>query len=214
MNATVLFDFDGVVVDSIRLFSDAVNVAGRVLGREVQFEPEHLRNIKRMSIPEICQVAGIEDELSQTFIAEIDRELYRVAHRYRVFSQIDEVIKSLSQVAKLGIVSATSQPVLIKVLRNAQLEHYFAHIIGGDMPGTKTAKIRQVLAENKHGPDQGCFIGDTVSDIDYGKDAGVATIAVSWGWHRIEWIRTAQPTFEAHHRMELIEIIQRWFCSH
>jgi len=213
MKATVVFDFDGVIVDSIQLFSDAVNVAGQKLGRTTSFTPEHLRNIKRMSIPEICQAAGIEDKLSKTFIAEIDRELYHRADQYPIFSHMEEALSALSKIAKLSIVSATSQPVLSKVLNNTGLDHYFGHIIGGDMPGTKAVKIRQVLNDNGHSPHQGCFIGDTVSDIDHGQDAGVVTVAVSWGWHRIEWIRTAKPTFEVHCRPELIEIVEKWYLS-
>ena len=75
MNSTILLDFDGVIVDSIELFCEAVNVAGRKLNRRVSFEPEDLRNIKRMSIPEISSVAGIEKKLMRAFVTEIDGEL-------------------------------------------------------------------------------------------------------------------------------------------
>ena len=40
------------------------------------------------------------------------------------------------------------------------------------------------------------MIGDTVSDIEQSKLANVSSIAVSWGWHRMNRLRTANPDFE------------------
>ena len=53
------------------------------------------------------------------------------------------------------------------------------------------------------------MIGDTVSDMEQGKAAGVVTIAVSWGWHAIEWIRTVQPDYEAYQPQDLIDITRQ-----
>ena len=135
MNSTILLDFDGVIVDSIELFSEAVNVAGRKLNRNVSFEPDDLRNIKRMSILEISYVAGIEKKLMRTFVMEIDDELNRRANKIPMFPHMTDVIEILSMVGSLGIVSATSRPVISKVLQNYGIEQFVQQIAGGDMPG-------------------------------------------------------------------------------
>ena len=209
MNSTVLFDFDGVIVNSIELFSTAVVRAAATLGRTIQFESRDLSSIKTMSIPEICDTAGIEQELSTSFIQQIERELYKVADQYPVYPGISEVLEHLGKDAHLGIVSATSIAVLNRVLSHAGLDHFFKHIVGGDMPGTKAQKILSIMRQNHHSLNQVCFIGDTVSDIKQGRAAGVTTIAVSWGWHAIEWIRTAEPDHEVQKPLELIELIQK-----
>ena len=98
-----------------------------------------------------------------------------------------------------------------KVLQHKGIEHHFRHIEGGDMPGTKAEKIHSIMRQNQHSLSQLCFIGDTVSDMEQGRAAGVTTIAVSWGWHAIEWIRTAGPDYEAHNPLELIELTQTVF---
>ena len=135
MNSTILLDFDGVIVDSIELFSEAVNVASRKLNRSVSFEPDDLRNIKRMSILEISDVAGIEKKLMRTFVMEIDDELNRRANKIPMFPHMTDVIEILSMVGSLGIVSATSRPVISKVLQNYGIEQFVQQIAGGDMPG-------------------------------------------------------------------------------
>ena len=209
MNSTILLDFDGVIVDSIELFCKAVNVAGRKLNRRVSFEPEDLRNIKRMSIPEISNVAGIEKKLMRVFVTEIDGELYRRADEIPMFQHMTDVIEKLSMVGSLGIVSATSRPVISKVLQNYGIERFVRHIAGGDMPGAKSVKIKSIIQENGSRLDNACMVGDTVSDIEQAKIAGVATIAVSWGWHGIEWLRTANPDYEVHQPLDLIERVQQ-----
>ena len=172
MNSTILLDFDGVIVDSIELFCEAVNVAGRKLNRRVSFEPEDLQNIKRMFIPEISNVTGIEKKLMRVFVAEIDGELYRRANEIPIFQHMTDVIEKLSMVESLGIVSTTSRPVNSKVLQNYEIERFVRHIAGGDMPGAKSVKIKSIIQDNGSGLSKACMVGDTVSDIEQGKIAG------------------------------------------
>ena len=172
MNSTILLDFDGVIVDSIELFCEAVNVAGRKLNRRVSFEPEDLRNIKRMSIPEISNVAGVEKKLMREFVTEIDGELYRRANEIPISQHMTDVIEKLSMVGSLGIVSATSRPVNSKVLQNYEIERFVRHIAGGDMPVAKSVMIKSIIQDNGSGLGKACMVGDTVSDIEQGKIAG------------------------------------------
>ena len=209
MKATILFDFDGVLVDSIEIFSAAVNVAGRKLQQPVAFVPDDLRNIKRMSIPEIVSAANIDPALSAEFIEEIDRELYRQFVKIHLFSGIESVVRQLRQLGTLSIVSASSVAVIERVLANVGLASYFDDIVGGDMPGTKAEKITRLVNQYGSSVAHTCMIGDTVSDIEQGKAAGVVTVAVSWGWHHINWIRTVQPDFEAKVPEDLLHIVNQ-----
>ena len=94
-----------------------------------------MRNIKRMSILEISDVAGIKKKLMRTFVMEIDDELNRRANKIPMFPHMTDVIELLSMVGSLGIVSATSRPVISKVLQNYGIEQFVQQIAGGDMPG-------------------------------------------------------------------------------
>ena len=52
-------------------------------------------------------------------------------------------------------------------------------------------------------PRQTVMVGDTVHDIRMGKAAGTHTIAVSWGFHTIEELQSAEPDFIVHSFDEL-----------
>ncbi len=208
MTATILFDFDGVLVDSIEIFSEAVNIAGRKLEQPVRFNSDDLRSIRRMSIPEIVAAANVDPKLSKKFVAEIDRALYSRSNQIRLFPRIGRVVERMRKLGTLGVVSATSRQVITQVLNREGIRQYFDDIVGGDMPGTKSEKIQTIIRKNESSESQSCMIGDTVSDMEQGQAAGVVTIAVSWGWHAIEWIRNTQPDYEAHHPEDLIDIVK------
>ncbi len=211
MSALILFDYDGVLVDSIEIFSEAVNVAGRELNQPVSFVADDLRRIKHMSIREIVAVAGIDPVLSQAFVDGIDRELYRRFDDMPLFPEIDNVVRQLRKLGTVGIVSATSRAVITKVMQKHALLENFAHITGGDMPGTKAEKIIRIVQKYGSPETRTCMIGDTVSDLEQGRAAGVRTIAVSWGWHSIEKLRKYEPDYEAYQPKELVEIVKSHF---
>ena len=108
----------------------------------------------------------------RAFVAEFDGELYRRANEIPIFPHMTDVIEKLSMVGNLGIVSATSRPVISKILQNSEIERFVRHIAGGDMPGAKSVKIKSIIQGNGSRLDNACMVGDTVSDIEQGKIAG------------------------------------------
>ncbi len=207
MTATILFDFDGVIVDSIEIFSNAVNAAGNELRQPVVFFPEDLRSIRYMSIPEIVKKANVDPALTDQFIAGIDKFLLNRTNEFSVFPDMPVVLKELSRLAHIGIVSATPVAVISKVIDNHSLTEYIDIIAGGDQPGSKAKKINAIRESNDSPVNKTCIVGDTVSDIEQGKLAGVTTVAVNWGWHSAEWIRRFSPNFEAKTPLDLLDLI-------
>lgn len=204
MKPTILLDFDGVIVDSIEIFTRTVRVAAEKLNQPVEFVADDLRGIKRMSIEEISDRVDISKERIPAFLHAMDRELNRVAHEIPMFPKMTSVIRQLHDAGKLGIVSASPASVIGKVLKNHSLDRFFGHVIGGDSPGAKSTKIRSIIRDNDSSTDTTCMIGDTISDIEQGHAADVLTIAVSWGWHSIDWLESANPDFIATEPEDLI----------
>ena len=207
MKPTILLDFDGVIVDSIEIFTRTVRVAAEELNQPVEFLTDDLRSIRRMSIEEISDHVDISRDRIPAFLQAMDRELNRVAYEIPMFPKMANVIRQLHDAGKLGIVSASPASVIEKVLKNHSLDHFFGHVIGGDTPGAKSTKIRSIIQDNNSSVDTTCMIGDTISDIEQGNAADVLTIAVSWGWHSIDWLESANPDFIASEPEDLVELV-------
>ena len=209
MKSSILFDYDGVIVDSIEIFSRTVEIATGKLGYSTEFTARDMRSIKHMTIESISDYVKIQREQIPEFLEHMDRELHRAAPEVPIFPEIPRVLREISRLGEVGIVSATPAPIIENVLKNHSLDHFFPEIIGGDTPGSKTSKIKSLLADNGSSFGASCMIGDTISDVEQGNDAGVLTIAVSWGWHSVEWLRSANPDFVAGSAEELISLIRK-----
>jgi len=192
-SSVVLLDYDGVIVDSIELFVETANVAAKELNREPTFSAETLKNLREMSIYSITDALGVDRGDTEMFLRALDDELMRRYREVTMFSEMREVIEDLSERALVGIVSATPSEVIAEVMAHCGLIDCFAHISGGELGKSKAERICSIVENHNASILNTWMIGDTVSDIEQGKLAGCRTVAVSWGWHRVSWLREAGP---------------------
>ena len=205
----ILLDFDGVIVDSLEVFSESVNVAGNILRQPVNFNSNDLRSIRHMAVYEICRVARIQQHLAMEFLTELDLELIKRAHEIELFPRMEAVLRQISSLTKLIIVSASTQPMIDKVLKHHNVRQYVDQIVGGDTAGEKSNKIRTLLTQHQTSANSTYMIGDTVSDVEQGKIAGVNTIAVTWGWHKFDWLCQAKPDYKVHDPDGLLRLVEQ-----
>lgn len=72
---------------------------------------------------------------------------------------------------------------------------------------SKVEKIRHITERSGMQGNGTFYIGDTVGDILEAKQAGVKTVAVTWGWHTKEQLSVANPDSLIDSPEELLEII-------
>ncbi len=209
MKPVILLDYDGVIVDSIEIFARTVRVAAGKLNQPTEFCPDDLRSIQRMTIEEISDRIEIDRSRIPEFLEVLDQELYRAAGEVPLFPNIAQVVRQLGRLGTLAIVSATPAHIISRVLENHSIERYFDRVIGGDTPGAKSVKIKFLVEHYGSAVDATCMVGDTISDIEEGNAADVATIAVSWGWHSVGHLLSADPDAVAHQPEDLIELTQQ-----
>jgi phosphoglycolate phosphatase len=72
-------------------------------------------------------------------------------------------------------------------------EPYFDDVLGADFNFSKVEKI--LYAKGHYGMDarHTAYICDTAGDIREAREAGVKTVAVTWGWHPRERLERARP---------------------
>jgi len=181
----ILLDLDGTVIDSVALIRESHRHAVRtVLGEEWPDE----RLVANVGRPLIEQMA--------VFDAERAEELYRV---YRVWNHahtadlllayegVEEVLVALRAAGRrLGIVTSKSHDAVAlawDVLPS--LRGLFEVVIAAEdseRHKPDAAPILEALARLGCGPGNACYVGDAPFDLQAGRAAGVATIAVPWGF--------------------------------
>jgi pyrophosphatase PpaX len=180
---TVLFDFDGTLVDSGAIIVSSFKHAVRtVLAREVEEE----------QIAALVGGSPLHDQMRVLDPARADElvHAYRAHNRplhdeLQAFEGVEDLIEMLSaQGRTLGIVTAKSRTTVDLAFAVIQLEPYFDVVVTADMTDRHKPDPEPVLKALEllgSGAATTAFVGDSPFDVEAGKAAGVFTVAVSWG---------------------------------
>jgi phosphoglycolate phosphatase len=71
---------------------------------------------------------------------------------------------------------------------------------------SKEEKILYAIKKYDVAPQDIYYIGDTTGDIKEGKQAGVKTVGITWGWHSKEKMAAAKPDYLFDAPQELLQL--------
>ncbi len=204
----ILFDFDGVLADTL---DDLLQ-----FGQEVcdELGVKHTAVANDLSSLEVMSFAtyGRQLEVPEALIDEfVHRSLEKVAAKKSppaIFADLAEVVRTLSANHVLGIVTTNSARNVNLFLAEHGLENCFRVIHGIDSPGSKTEKILKARMQFSSQNEDTFMIGDSLSDIRSAKEASVQSVAVGWGHQSLERLVTAEPDFMVRAPMELLKIFE------
>jgi phosphoglycolate phosphatase len=206
--ALILFDFDGVLADTL---DDLLKFSQEIcddLGIQHQVVKEDISTLQAMSFANLGRQVKVPEPMVEEFVR---LSLEKVANKKkppRIFSGLADVVKDLSAKHVLGIVTTNSSANVKAFLIEHGLEDCFRAIYALDMPGSKTEKI--LLAQNQFAANgEAIFmIGDSASDIRSAIEASAKSIGVSWGHQSVEMLMQAKADFIVYSPKELAELFK------
>jgi phosphoglycolate phosphatase len=180
MNTLLLFDFDGVLVDSLDLYAEAV-----------------ARCLERIGTP---IVKSKEDYLALFDVAAFTEASREILPRidYGAMKPYDGLIPVLTALEKdhiLAVISSNGYRTIRVMLERFGFAPYFREIFGADFRFSKKEKIAYALEKYGIPGERAFYIGDTAGDIVEARAAGVRSVAVTWGWHSRERLAASHPDF-------------------
>ncbi len=111
------------------------------------------------------------------------------------FDAIRPVLRELAKNHPLIVISSNDSPTIKEALRLYHFDGIFDDILGSDFMLSKKDKILHVIRKYSVTLQDIYYIGDTTGDIKEGKQAGVQTVGVTWGWHSKELMVASQPDY-------------------
>jgi len=205
--ALVIFDYDGVLADTlddlIRFGQEACNQ----LGITHTVTQDDISNLEVMSFATYGRACEVPEHLIDEFV-KISLNLFAEKESPpAIFDGMSEVIQHFSSQHKLAIVTTNSSQNVNLFLTQHGLIDLFHAVYGVDTPGSKAHKIS--LARERFGEESVFMIGDALSDVRAAKEAGVASIAVTWGHQSLKTLLRGEPNYVLNHPSELIQVIER-----
>ncbi|MBZ6285790.1 HAD-IA family hydrolase [Streptomyces olivaceus] len=177
----VVFDLDGVIVDSFAVMREAFSLAyAEVVGDgDAPFE-EYERHLGRY-FPDIMRIMGLPLEMEEPFV----RESYRLAGRVRLFPGVTPLLRELRERGfRTAIATGKAGDRARHLLETLEVLPYFDHVLGSDeVARAKPAPdiVLRALELLRSRPEEAMMVGDAVTDIGAARAAGVDAVAALWG---------------------------------
>ena len=204
----ILFDFDGVLADSIEDMIRFAQESCNELGISHQVILPDLSMLESMSFYHYGRNCEVPDNLLENFVELCINKFASKKSPPALFEGMTKVLQELSKNNNIAIVTGNTSQNVKSFLREYKLETIVSAIHGVDEPGSKAEKILRAKEKLSAGEEPVFMVGDSVSDIKSAKSAGVISIAVSWGHQDVNMLAAAKPDYFIDTPSELIGIIK------
>lgn len=206
-----IFDLDGTLLDTIADLAAATNFALAHFGLPTHSEEEYKFFVGN-GINKMFERALPEDKRTEEYIMKIRSQFvpYYDAHNSdlsRPYPGMVELLKELQQNGiAIGVASNKYQEAAVKLVLQFFPGVDFALILGQreGVPSKPDPTIAfEIIGHTGIAKEDTVYIGDSCVDMQTGKNAGVTTVGVSWGFRPKAELESYSPDFIADNAGEL-----------
>ena len=188
MIKTILFDFDGTLVDTFPIIEEEVR---KLKGIE-KIQNIEFNEMKKLGTKGLIKKSGIPYWKIPLLIKKLMREI-RNRKDIKLFEGIASMLKQLRKRYRLGIVSSNSEENIKKILKENGVEKLFNYIYSASSLFGKHKNLKGLIKEYKLNLEEVIYIGDEDRDIITAKRVGVKVIAVTWRYNSKEKLMKEKP---------------------
>lgn len=204
----IIFDYDGVIVDSLTSMLDIFKDICNEIKHKNFLKEKDLQESDSMVFEDVIKDINVPKEKREFFIGKIRQLLRERGKHLNLFPEIGDIMRKLNKKNYTAIISNNYKEVVYTLLKINNLEKSIDLIIGAESQNTKSEKINIVVTKFNIKKENVFFVGDTVSDIRESKKSNIKSIAVLWGYQKLNKLETENPTFIAKDPRALLEILQ------
>lgn len=184
-----IFDFDGVLVDSVEIKTEAFAYLYSAYGNEVvnkvvEFHRDN-GGMSRYKKIEYFHEQLLGESISKADMNVLDKKF----SEYVVNSVInapeilgaEKLLKKLSSTNQCAVCSATPDKEIKTIVSSRGWNDYFNYVFGS--PDSKTDNINKVLAQSGMTKEDSIFFGDAYADYEAAKSCNIDFIGVGNLWN-------------------------------
>jgi phosphoglycolate phosphatase len=198
----IIFDFDGTIADSFDVVLDfLLKRAGK---NPASLTPEQRTALRGLSMMDLALRVGIPKwRLLGTYFAG---KRYFLKHLTKVppVTGMPEMLRTLHQEQyRLLIISSNSRRNINRFLIERGLSGYFTAVYGNAGWFGKASSLKKAIKRYELDASKTVYVGDEERDITAAHKAGMASVAVNWGFAAEQSLLAHTPTFLVRNISEL-----------
>ncbi len=210
----VIFDFDGVIIDSAQDLAAAARHSLLYLGSGVPPFP-FIRSCIGGGARNLllrCLDDDKKDRVDEAL--PLFREYYErhCADHTALYPGVREVLEFYSHRKRLALATYKIRTATHKILAALNVDRHFDVVVTADdvqRPKPDAECIDYVLQNLHCSPDDAILVGDTPTDIRTAKNAGISSCAVLYGIGTRQDLAACSPDFMVENILELKNIVTR-----
>ena len=216
----VIFDLDGTLADTMDDLSTAMNNMLKKLGYDTRTKGELIRfinngarNFVRLSLPvELQDIDLVVDSALTTYEDEYSK---CYANDTYPFEGIPEALGGLKErKIRLGVLSNKQDKFVRAITEKLFGKKLFKFTLGNrdDLPKKPSPEGALLVAKTLGARPENCiFVGDSDVDVKTAHNAGMLSIAVTWGYRTEQVLREAGADYVVSDTDGLIRVIDKIF---
>ena len=204
MEKLLIFDFDGVIVDSIDVYEGTVTRCLEEIGQPIINNREDFLALFDDNFYESLVSRGVNlDAFLEASVEILAGVNYA---EIKPYDDLLPVLRRLKADNILIIISSSDTEIINGIMNLSNLMGCFQDVLGSDVNLSKQEKILLALDKFNIAKESTYYIGDTTGDIKEAKAVGIRTLAVTWGWHSREKLVAVHPDYVIDRPEELLKI--------
>ena len=202
--ALVMFDYDGVIVDSLEVFTSRFTQACRENGFKEVNASKDVLELFEGNVYETMMRRGLTESTIDNILKRYEVLQGEQLADLELFTGIREALERISEKHQVYVITSNLSSATIRVLKQNGVE-CFEDVIGAETEKSKIKKIHNTMS--LHPGIAAYYVGDTKGDMIEGKKAGTKTIGVTWGWHTPQKIQEGSPDHLVNTPEELADLL-------
>ena len=185
MLKSVVFDFNGLLVNDLELHEEAYLRAAADLGFSLSEAVVRQYVSCTPNEKRVFYFGDITDESWQNISQRKKEHYFHLAEqRELLYPDVEEVVTRLAETYPLGVISNTTREYFERSFPKALAELFRETLFADEVekPKPSPEPLLRILQALGIAPEEGCYVGDSLLDVKMAKAAGVKMFSVTTGY--------------------------------
>lgn len=191
---TLIFDFDGTLVDSMQLYVRGFNEVGADFGLP-KIDRNNFQEMKQSSVQDLMEKYGIGPLKLAKLIFTVNKNIRQEIAEVNFFPKIKPLLVKLSKKYQLGILTSNHIENVEDFLKKQDFEGVFDFVYASKNLFGKDKVLSSLLKKYHLNKEEVLYFGDEVRDIEACHKMQVKIAAVTWGFNGKNLLASKKPDY-------------------